>query len=100
LAAIVVDLSEDLRNREELSLDHLLKNTRILMSTVAHEIRNLSGAVLFVHKNLSRIKALETNEDFRALGGLLQNLERISALELGSTPAQNGEVVETHLGAR
>jgi len=94
LAAIVVDLSEDLRNREELSLDHLLKNTRILMSTVAHEIRNLSGAVLVVHKNLSRIKELETNEDFRALGGLLQSLERISAMELGSTPAQNGEAVE------
>jgi PAS domain S-box-containing protein len=94
LAAIVVDLSEDLRNREELSLDHLLKNTRILMSTVAHEIRNLSGAVLVLHKNLSRIKELETNEDFRALGGLLQSLERISALELGSTPAQNGEAVE------
>ena len=94
LAAIVVDLSEDLRNREELSLDHLLKNTRILMSTVAHEIRNLSGAVLVVHKNLSRIKELETNEDFRALGGLLQSLERISALELGSPPAQNGEAVE------
>ena len=94
LAAIVVDLSEDLRNREELSLDHLLKNTRILMSSVAHEIRNLSGAVLVVHKNLSRIKELETNEDFRALGGLLQSLERISALELGSTPTQNGEVVE------
>jgi PAS domain S-box-containing protein len=94
LAAIVVDLSEDLRNREDLSLDHLLKNSRILMSTVAHEIRNLSGAVLVVHKNLSRIKELETNEDFRALGGLIQSLERISALELGSTPAQNGEVVE------
>jgi C4-dicarboxylate-specific signal transduction histidine kinase len=64
------------------------------MSTVAHEIRNLSGAVLVLHKNLSRIKELETNEDFRALGGLLQCLERISALELGSTPAQNGEAVE------
>jgi two-component system, LuxR family, sensor kinase FixL len=94
LAAIIVDLSEDLRNREDLSLDHLLKNSRILMSTVAHEIRNLSGAVLVVHKNLSRIKELETNEDFRALGGLIQSLERISALELGSTPVQNGEVVE------
>jgi two-component system, LuxR family, sensor kinase FixL len=94
LAAIVVDLSEDLRNREDLSLDHLLKNSRILMSTVAHEIRNLSGAVLVVHKNLSRIKELQTNEDFRALGGLIQSLERISALELGSMPAQNGEVVE------
>lgn len=94
LAAIIVDLSEDLRSREELSLDHLLKNSRILMSTVAHEIRNLSGAVLVVHKNLSRIKELETNEDFRALGGLIQSLERMSALELGSMPAQNGEVVE------
>lgn len=94
LAAIIVDLSEDLRSREELSLDHLLKNTRILMSTVAHEIRNLSSAVLVVHKNLSRMTELEANEDFRALGSLIQSLERISALELGSTPAENGEVVE------
>jgi two-component system, LuxR family, sensor kinase FixL len=94
LAAIIVDLSEDLRNREELSLDHLLKNTRILMSTVAHEIRNLSSAVLVVHKNLSRMKELDANEDFRALGSLIQSLERISALELGSKTMQNGEVVE------
>ena len=94
LAAIIVDLSEDLRNREDLSLDYLLKNTRILMSAVAHEIRNLCGAVLFVHKNLSRVKELESNEDFEALGNLIQSLERVSALELGSTTAQNGEVVE------
>src|SRR5580700_8053488 len=94
LAAIVVDLSEDLRNREDLSLDYLLKNTRILMSAVAHEIRNLCGAVLVVHKNLSRMKEIESNEDFKALGNLIQSLERVSALELGSTTAQNGEVVE------
>jgi len=94
LAAIIVDLSEDLRNREDLSLDHLLKNTRILMSAVAHEIRNLSGAVLVVHKNLSRMKGLEANEDFQALGSLIQSLERVSALELGSAAAQNGEAVE------
>ena len=94
LAAIVVDLSEDLRNREDLSLDYLLKNTRILMGAVAHEIRNLCGAVLVVHKNLSRVKGLESNEDFQALGNLIQSLERVSALELGSSSAQNGEVVE------
>jgi two-component system sensor kinase FixL len=93
LAAIVVDLSEDLRNREDLSLNYLLKNTRILMSAVAHEIRNLCGAVLVVHKNLSQIKELASNEDFKALGSLIQSLERVSALELGST-TQNGEVVE------
>jgi len=94
LAAIIVDLSEDLRNREDLSLDYLLKNTRILMGAVAHEIRNLCGAVLIVHKNLSRVKELESNEDFNALGNLIQSLERVSALELGSSSAQNGEVVE------
>jgi PAS domain S-box-containing protein len=94
LAAIIVDLSEDLRNREDLSLDYLLKNTRILMSAVAHEIRNLCGAVLVVHKNLSRVKELESNEDFKALGNLVQSLERVSALELGSGASQNGEVVE------
>ena len=94
LAAIIVDLSEDLRNREDLSLDYLLKNTRILMGAVAHEIRNLCGAVLVVHKNLSRVKELESNEDFQALGNLIQSLERVSALELGSSSAQNGEVVE------
>ena len=86
LAAIIVDLSEDLRNREDLSLDNLLKNTRILMSAVAHEIRNLCGAVLIVHKNLSRLPALENNEDFQALGTLIHSLEKMSALELRPFP--------------
>src|SRR5437588_7144819 len=40
LAAIIVDLSEDLRTREDLSLDFLLKNSRILVSAVAHEVRS------------------------------------------------------------
>lgn len=94
VAAIIVDLSEDLRNREDLSLDYLLKNARILMSAVAHEIRNLCSAVLVVHKNLASVEGLQSNEDFRALGGLIQSMERLSSLELGSTPAPAGEIVE------
>jgi two-component system sensor kinase FixL len=82
LAAIIVDLSEDLRDREDLSLDHLLKSTKILMGAVAHEIRNLCGAVLAVHKNLSRLPALQDNEDFRALGLLIDGLEKLSEMEL------------------
>ena len=82
LAAVIVDLSEDLRNREDLSLDYLLKNSRILMSAVAHEVRNLCGAVLVVQKNLSRLRELQDNEDFQALTSLIQSLEKISALEL------------------
>src|SRR5262249_4354577 len=52
LAAIVVDLSEELRDREELSLNHLLKNARILVGGVFHEIRNLCSALSVVQKNL------------------------------------------------
>jgi two-component system, LuxR family, sensor kinase FixL len=82
LAAIIVDLSEDLRDREDLSLDHLLKSTKILMGAVAHEIRNVCGAVLAVHKNLSRIPELQDNRDFRALGILIDGLEKLSEMEL------------------
>ena len=94
LAAIIVDLSEDLRDREDLSLDHLLKNTKILMSAIAHEIRNLSGAVLVVHKNLSRLPGLQSNEDFRALGTLIEGLGKLSAMELRPAVDQYLDVIE------
>jgi PAS domain S-box-containing protein len=93
LAAIVVDLSEDLRSREDLSLDHLLTNTRILMSGVAHEVRNLCSAMLVVHENLSRVGDLVGNVDFQALGTLIQGLERTATLELHSPPALPATVV-------
>lgn len=94
LAAIIVDLSEDLRDREDLSLDYLLKNTKILMSAIAHEIRNLSGAVLVVHKNLSRLPGLQGNEDFRALGTLIEGLGKLSAMELRPAAEQHWDAVE------
>jgi len=90
LAAIVVDLSEDLRSREELSLNHVLKNARILMSAVSHEIRNLCGAALVVHRNLARVESLRGNQDFEALGTVIEGLERISSLELKSSDPDVG----------
>ena len=89
LAAIVVDLSEELVHREDLSLDYLLKNARILMSAVSHEIRNLSGAALVMHQNLTRVSALEQNEDFEALGTLIQGMEKLSNLDI-VRPADGG----------
>jgi two-component system, LuxR family, sensor kinase FixL len=94
LAAIIVDLSEELRDREDLSLDHLLKSTTILMSAVTHEIRNLSGAVLVVHKNLSRLPDLRDNEDFRALGTLIEGLGKLSEMELRPALHQHFEPIE------
>ena len=94
LAAIIVDLSEELRDREDLSLDYLLKNTKILMSGIAHEIRNLSGAVLVVHKNLSRLPDLRNNEDFRALGTLVEGLGKLSEMELRPAVEQHFDAIE------
>ncbi|HEV2134300.1 MAG TPA: PAS domain-containing sensor histidine kinase [Terracidiphilus sp.] len=94
LAAIIVDISEELCSREDLSLDYLLKNARILMSAVSHEIRNLAGAALVLHENLTRVSALESNEDFEALGTLIHGLEKLSALELSTAPDQERRIVE------
>jgi two-component system, LuxR family, sensor kinase FixL len=94
LAAIIVDLSEDLRNREDLSLDYLLKNTRILMSAVSHEIRNLCGAALVVHTNLAKVDILQDNADFEALGTVIQGLEKLSSMELSDLADQDRSSIE------
>lgn len=95
LAAIVVDLSEELVSREDLSLDYLLKNARILMSAVSHEVRNLAGAALVFHQNLSRLGVLRDNEDFEALGTLIHGLEKLSAMDLTSAAGEpEGEAIE------
>jgi PAS domain S-box-containing protein len=86
LAAMVVDTSEDLRNREEYSLHQLLAASRILVGAVSHEVRNVCGAIAVVHENLARDSSLAHNKDFEALGTLIQTLEKIAALELRQTP--------------
>jgi two-component system sensor kinase FixL len=82
LAAVVFDSSDELRDREEFSLQHLLAGSRILVSAVCHEIRNLCGAIAAVHTQLARKENLSANEDFRTLGSLLEGLLRIAGLEL------------------
>ncbi|MDP9054656.1 MAG: PAS domain-containing protein [Acidobacteriota bacterium] len=86
LAAMVVDGSEDLRSREELSLHQLLSGSRILVGAVSHEIRNVCGAIAMAHANLARSAALAAdlarNKDFEALGNLILALEKIAAMDL------------------
>lgn len=88
LAAIIVDLSEDIREREQLSLDHLLKNARIVMGAVSHEIRNLCGAISVVYRNLSHVARLGDNRDFQALGTLVEGLEKIASLDVKPSSEQ------------
>jgi PAS domain S-box-containing protein len=92
LAAVVIDVSEALRDREESSLEQFMAGSRILVSTVCHEIRNLCGAISAVHANLHRTASASTSDDDRALGTLIAGLERIAALELhhGASPNLSG----------
>lgn len=82
LAVIISDASEQLRDREEVGLEQSLSNSRILVSAVSHEIRNLSSAVAIAHTNLARIPGLEGNTDFAALGMLIDGLRSLASAEL------------------
>ena len=94
VSAIIIDFSEEVRDREDLSLEHLLKNAKILVGAMAHEIRNLCGAALVVYKNLSRLHGMAENEDFSALGALIAGLEKLSAMELQPSWGQGLAAVE------
>jgi two-component system, LuxR family, sensor kinase FixL len=98
LAAIIVDISDDLRDREDLSLDYLLKNAHILMSALTHEIGNLSSATEVFYRNLERSGALAGNHDFEALGRLIEGLSKLSAMELMPV-SQRGDLPSVELGS-
>lgn len=87
LAALLVDASEHLREREEASLQQLLAGSRILVAAVSHEVRNVCGAIGVVHENLARQGALNGSQDFEALGSLVETLSKIASLELKQSAA-------------
>lgn len=88
LAALVLDASEELRDREESSLEQLLAGSRILVGAVSHEVRNVCGAIAVIYENLARGGRLQENQDFEALGALVETLHKIAALELKQTAGQ------------
>jgi two-component system, LuxR family, sensor kinase FixL len=82
LAALVLDASDELREREELSLEQLLAASRILVGAVSHEVRNVCSAIAVIHENLARSMRWNENKDFEALGSMVETLNKIAALEL------------------
>jgi two-component system sensor kinase FixL len=87
LAALIVDASEEMREREETNLEQLLASSRILVGAVSHEIRNVCGAIAVIHENLTRGGSLRGNQDFEALGALVETLKVIASLELKQSAA-------------
>lgn len=84
LAAIVVDCSEEMRDREEQSFRQLSEGNRIAASAVFHEVRNLSGAISVMLANLKEKHGISLDEDFQALASLAGGLERVASVELQS----------------
>jgi PAS domain S-box-containing protein len=82
LAALVVDISADLLEREESNLEHLLAGSRALVAAVSHEVRNLCGAMAIMWQNLARNPYLTGDKDFEALGTLVDTLTRIASAQL------------------
>ena len=88
LAALVVDASEEMRDREETSLQQLMAGSRILVGAVSHEVRNVCGAIGIIYENLAREAGLRENKDFEALGSLVETLHKIASLELKQSKNQ------------
>ncbi|MCC6585475.1 MAG: PAS domain-containing protein [Bryobacterales bacterium] len=86
LAAIAVDISDEVREREEHNLKQLLDNNRIIAGAVSDELRNICGAAALTYTNLKRVPGLLANNDFRAMGGLILALEWIASMDLKNAP--------------
>lgn len=82
LAAILFDISEQMREREESGWKRLLSGTEVAVAALSHEIRNMCGAATVIHSNLARMPGLQGNEDFDALGILIEGLRRVASAEL------------------
>ena len=95
LAALIVDASEEMREREEASLEQMMAGSRILVGAVSHEVRNVCGAIAVIYENLARSGKLQGSKDFEALGALVETLNKIASLELkqsASAAAQIGGI--------
>jgi signal transduction histidine kinase len=94
LAALVVDASEEMREREETNLEQVLSGSRILVGAVSHEVRNVCGAITIICENLARGGLLHGNKDFEALGSLVEALNRIASLELKQSAAAESGIID------
>jgi len=85
LAVILLDVTEQVRDREEGGLKQLLSNSRIVAGAVSHELRNLAAAASVLHHNLSKTPGLVENADFRALGTVVDSALKLASTELSDT---------------
>jgi PAS domain S-box-containing protein len=96
LAAVVWDASENLRDREGAGLDSMMATSRVLIGAMSHEIRNLASAAGTAYTALAGEASGPHQEQYQALGSLIQGLEKIAST--GLRMASNREAVVADLG--
>jgi len=89
LAAIVVDSSEEMREREEHNLRQLMKYNRIAAAGLSHEVRNLCSSISLVSDSLRDKHGLSLDEDYQGLSTLVKGLERLASFDLHSRVHDN-----------
>src|SRR4051812_23723370 len=82
LAGILVDSSEEVRERERESFRYTLDSSRLLAGAVSHEIRNMCSAIRVMTLNLSKKDMLAGDADLAALKVLVNGLGSIAAFDL------------------
>lgn len=82
MAAIVVDISDEMRDREERGLDQLLAGNGLVVAAMAHEVRNACEAMSMLCDDLGERYGLAQDKSFRGLDNLVSGLEVIASHEL------------------
>lgn len=100
MTAVVADVSEEFRNREESNLEQILDGSRLVVGAMAHEMRNVCAAIGLVSEHLNaRDEALSRSEDLKTLRQLTETLERMTSVELShvkrsATPIRLRQVID------
>ncbi len=83
MTAVVADVSEEFRSREESNLEQILNGSRLVVGAMAHEIRNICGAIGLVCERINaQCSALNGSDDIRTLRQLTGILERMNTVEV------------------
>jgi PAS domain S-box-containing protein len=97
LAAIVVDASEEMRDREEQGLRQLQTSNRIAAAALSHELRTLCGAIALTISNLRERRDLAQDADFEGLAHLVKGLGKLANQDLQSRTGDAHEIDEIPL---
>jgi signal transduction histidine kinase len=94
LAAIVVDASEEMRDREEESLRQLLRANHIAAAAISHEVRNLCSAISIISGNVAAKYSSDTDSDIHAMSSLVGALEKLASVDLQTRVSDSVQTIE------